>query len=93
LGRIARIFLAGLIVLLPILVTVIVTAWVARLLHAYAGPDSLVGKLIVLLGLNIVSSTTAAYLLGFLIILGCIFLLGLVVETRLWPWCKRASMR
>jgi uncharacterized membrane protein len=89
-GRLVRVFVAGLLVLLPILVTVIVMAWVARLLHAYAGPDSLVGRLIVLLGLNLVSSTTAAYLLGFLIILGCIFLLGLVVETRLWPWLQNA---
>jgi uncharacterized membrane protein len=89
LGRIVRIFFAGLIVLLPILVTVIVTVWFARLLHAYGGPDSLIGRLIVLLGLNLVSSTTAAYLLGFLTILGCIFVLGLVVETRLWPWVQK----
>jgi uncharacterized membrane protein len=85
LGRIARIFLAGLLVLLPILVTVIVTVWVAQLLQSYAGPNSLIGRVIVLLGLNLVSSDTGAYFLGFLIILGCIFLLGLVVETRLWP--------
>ncbi|HKB21518.1 MAG TPA: DUF502 domain-containing protein [Methyloceanibacter sp.] len=84
-ARIARIFLAGLLVLLPILVTVIVTAWVAQLLQTYAGPNSLIGRLIVLLGLNLASSDTGAYFLGFLIILGCIFLLGLFVETRLWP--------
>jgi len=85
LARVARIFLAGLLVLLPILVTVIVTAWVAQLLQTYAGPNSLIGRLIVLLGLNLASSDTGAYFLGFLIILGCIFLLGLFVETRLWP--------
>jgi uncharacterized membrane protein len=85
LARIARIFLAGLLVLLPILVTVIVTAWVAQLLQTYAGPNSLIGRLIILLGLNLASSDTGAYFLGFLIILGCIFLLGLFVETRLWP--------
>jgi uncharacterized membrane protein len=85
LGRIARIFLAGLIVLLPILVTVIVTAWVAQLLKSYAGPGSLIGRLITLLGLNLVSSEVGAYFLGFLVILGCVFLLGLFVETRLWP--------
>jgi uncharacterized membrane protein len=85
LARIARIFLAGLLVLLPILVTVIVTAWVAQLLQTYARPNSLIGRLIVLLGLNLASSDTGAYFLGFLIILGCIFLLGLFVEARLWP--------
>jgi hypothetical protein len=46
--------------------------------------NSLIGRLIVLLGLNLVSSEVGAYFLGFLIILGCIFLLGLVVETKLW---------
>ena len=51
-ARIARIFFAGLLVLLPILVTIIVTAWVAQLLQAYAGPNNLIGRLIVLLGLN-----------------------------------------
>jgi uncharacterized membrane protein len=81
LGRIARIFFAGLLVLLPILVTLIVTVWFAQLLQSYAGPDSLIGRLIVLLGLNLVSSATGAYFLGFLIILGGIFLLGLVVEN------------
>jgi uncharacterized membrane protein len=85
LGRIARIFVAGLLALLPILVTVIVTVWVAQLVQGYAGPDSMMGRLIVLLGLNLVSSATAAYFLGFLIILGCIFALGLIVETRLRP--------
>jgi uncharacterized membrane protein len=88
LGRIARIFLAGLLVLLPIVLTLIVTAWVAQLLHGFAGPDSVFGRLIVLLGLNLVSSRTAAYLLGFLIMLGCIFLLGLTVESRLRPWVQ-----
>jgi uncharacterized membrane protein len=88
LGRIARIFFAGLLVLLPILVTVTVTVWIAQLLQAYAGPDSLPGRLIVLLGLNLVSSKTAAYLLGFLIIMGCIFVLGLTVESRLRPWVQ-----
>jgi hypothetical protein len=68
LGRIARIFFAGLLVLLPILVTLIVTVWFAQLLQSYAGPDSLIGRLIVLLGLNLVSSATGAYFLGFLII-------------------------
>jgi uncharacterized membrane protein len=85
LARIAGIFFAGLLALLPIAVTVIVTVWVAQLIHSYAGPGSLVGRLIVLLGLNLVSSATAAYFLGFLIILGCIFGLGLLVESRLRP--------
>ena len=84
-GRIFRIFIAGLLVLLPILVTVMVTIWVAQLLHGYAGPNSLAGKFIVSLGANLVSSRTIAYFFGLLIVLSCIFLLGLIVESRLRP--------
>ena len=90
-GRIARIFFAGLLVLLPILVTIIVTVWVAQLLQSYAGPDSMIGRLIVLLGLNLVSSSGPRPICsGSLIILGCIFALGLVVETRLRPWVQNS---
>ena len=52
---------------------------------ARAAPHPRHHRLIVLLGLNLVSSATAAYFLGFLIIVGCIFALGLIVETRLRP--------
>ena len=86
-GRIFRTFLAGVLALLPIAVTVFVTAWVAALIAGYAGPDSLVGRLIIRLGaslgLTISPSSTVAYLLGLATILGAIFLLGLLVESGL----------
>ena len=91
-GRILRTFLAGVIALLPIAVTLFVILWIASLVASFAGPGSFVGRLITRLGaslgLNISPSSGTAYLLGFLVILGCIFLLGLVVETRLWPWIQ-----
>ena len=66
--------------LLPIAVTVFVTAWVASLIAGYAGPGSFVGRLITTLGtslgLNIEPSSPAAYLLGLAIILGAIFALA-----------------
>jgi uncharacterized membrane protein len=87
LGRILRIFLAGVLALLPIAVTVFVTAWVASLIAGYAGPGSFVGRLIIGLGasvgLDISPSSSAAYLLGLAIILGAIFVLGLLVESGL----------
>jgi uncharacterized membrane protein len=87
LGRILRTFLAGVLALLPIAVTVFVTAWVASLIAGYAGPGSSVGRLIIRLGasvgLDISPSSTAAYLLGLAIILGGIFVLGLLVESGL----------
>lgn len=86
-GRILRTFLAGVLALLPIAVTVFVTAWVASLVASYAGPGSLIGRLITglgtSLGLDIAPSSAAAYLLGLAIILGAIFVLGLLVESGL----------
>ena len=86
-GRILRIFLAGVLALLPIAVTLFVTAWAASLVASYAGPGSFVGHLITSLGtslgLDIAPSSTAAYLLGLAVIIGAIFVLGLLVESGL----------
>ena len=86
-GRILRIFLAGVLALLPIAVTFFVVAWAASLVATFAGPGSFIGRLITTLGtsfgLNIEPSSSAAYLLGLAVILGVIFLLGLLVESGL----------
>lgn len=86
-GRILRTFLAGVLALLPIALTLFVTAWIASFIGSYVGPGSFVGRLITALGstlgLNIEPSSTAAYLLGLAIIIGAIFLLGLLVESGL----------
>ena len=86
-GRIFRTFLAGVLALLPIAVTVFVTLWVASLIAGYAGPGSFIGRLIIRLGaslgLTLSPSSTVAYLIGLAIILGAIFLLGLLVESGL----------
>ncbi|HZJ12170.1 MAG TPA: DUF502 domain-containing protein [Methyloceanibacter sp.] len=89
-GRIVRIFLSGVLALLPIMVTVIVTAWVASLVASYAGPGSFLGTLITSLGLNVYGSSTIAYFIGLGIILGVIFVLGLLVESGLRSWIARS---
>ncbi len=86
-GRILRTFLAGVLALLPIALTLFVTAWIASFIGSYVGPGSFVGRLITALGstlgLDIEPASTAAYLLGLAIIIGAIFLLGLLVESGL----------
>ena len=85
-GRIIRIFLSGVLALLPIMVTVIVTAWVGSLVARFAGPGSFLGNIIISLGLNISGSSTIAYFIGLGIIMGVIFMLGLLVESGLRSW-------
>lgn len=89
-GRILRIFLSGVLALLPIMVTVFVITWFASLVASYAGPGSFLGDLITSLGLNISPQSTTAYFIGLGIILGLIFLLGLVVESGLRSWVSNS---
>ncbi|MEM7191462.1 MAG: DUF502 domain-containing protein [Pseudomonadota bacterium] len=89
-GRVFRIFVSGALALLPIMVTVLVTAWLGSLVATFAGPGSFLGTLITSLGLNISSSYNLAYFLGLGIILGMIFLLGLLVESGLRNWISNS---
>ena len=78
-----RTFLAGLLAALPLVATVGVFAWLAQLLYAWLGPQSLVGGLFVRLGLGLSESEWAGYGLGVLIIVAAIYALGLLVEAQL----------
>ena len=86
-GRILRIFLTGVLALLPVAVTFFVVAWVGSFIASLAGRGSFIGGLITglgnSLGLTIDPTSGAAYLLGLAIIVGAIFLLGLLVESGL----------
>lgn len=82
----AGIFGAGLLAALPLAATVLIVVWAAQLLFAYVGPDSLVGRQLVALGLRGSSSEVIGYLLGIAFVVVAIFMLGLLVQTRLRPW-------
>lgn len=82
-ARIAGIFLAGILGLLPIVVTIAVIGWVASLIFTYLGPESWVGGLLVSLGLTINEHAVAPYVLGVLIVIAAVFFVGILVEHRL----------
>jgi uncharacterized membrane protein len=84
------IFVAGLIAALPLAATLLIVVWVLRLLYAYVGPGSLVGRGLVALGLGGTGSEVAGYLIGLAAVAGAIFLLGLLVQTRMRGWLARA---
>lgn len=91
--RITRVFLAGLLSLLPLIVTAVVTGWVVSLLNNYAGPNSWFGQLIISLGLSVGASSFAPYVIGLVILVSFIYALGLVVESRIGSWATNTVDR
>jgi len=81
LESIAGTWLAGLLVLLPLALTVAVLAWAIGLVNQFVGPGSLVGQLFAKLGYPFSNNPVLQYVIGTLILLGAIFLLGLLVQT------------
>lgn len=76
-----RCFLAGVFAVLPLVITVAVVVWVAGMVSDLLGPKALLGQQLERLGrFRFVSDETMAYIVGWVVVLGVIFLLGVVVE-------------
>src|SRR5262249_54280707 len=78
-----RTFIAGFLVLLPLVLTITVIVWVGSFIYAYVGPDSTVGRVLISIGFKFSDSPVAAYALGAVMVVGFVYLLGLGVESRL----------
>ncbi len=79
--RLARSFLAGILAVLPVVITVAIVAWVAGFISKILGPGTLIGDGLRALGLRFVANDTVAYLLGGLLVLGCVLVIGIAVEA------------
>jgi len=80
--RLLRYFLAGAFAVLPLVVTFAIVVWVAGFLQRFLGPETLVGRLVRNLGWQFSpEDKTLAYLIGWAVVLACVFLLGVAVET------------
>lgn len=82
-SRITRVFLAGLLALLPLILTVAVTGWVVSILNDYVGPTSSFGRVLVSLGIGVGAQSFAPYVIGLLALLIGIYVLGLLFESRI----------
>ncbi len=80
-----NIFITGLVAALPLAATVAIFVAGARMLYGWLGPGSFVGGLLSSLGLGVTGSEVAGYGIGVAIVVGAIFALGLLVQTRLRP--------
>lgn len=72
--------LAGLLILLPIALTLIVLGWVVSLIYQFIGPGSLFGRLFAAIGYPFSSNPALAYLVGTLVLVGITYLLGLLAR-------------
>jgi uncharacterized membrane protein len=79
--RVARPFMAGLLAVFPLILTVGVVYWLAKFVHDLLGPKSDFGKLLGSIGLQFVTSNVVAYLIGLGVALALIYLLGLLVQA------------
>src|SRR6185295_5490793 len=84
--RIAGIFLAGILGVLPIVVTAAVIGWLVSFVYTYVGPESWFGGALTSVGLSVNASAIAPYVIGLLVVIGVIFVVGLLVEHRIGAW-------
>jgi uncharacterized membrane protein len=82
----ARIFLAGVFTILPLVITVAVVVWVAGIVNGFLGPGTVLGGLLARLGLRFSQTTAFAYVIGWLIALAVVFGLGILVEFGAKRW-------
>jgi uncharacterized membrane protein len=78
-----RIFVTGALAALPLVATVAIVGWLLALLWAWFGPASLVGGLMMKIGVGVTGSIVFGYLFGVALIAAGVFALGLLVEARL----------
>jgi uncharacterized membrane protein len=79
--RLAQWFVTGVLIILPVAITVAVIAWVADFIRQLVGPDTLVGDFLTRFGLRFVSGDALAYAVGVVLVLAVIFAIGVVAES------------
>ena len=78
-----RTFVTGLLAALPVIATLTIVVWIGTLLWSWLGPSSLLGGVLVAIGLGGTGSIVIGYLIGLMLLAAAIFALGLLVEARL----------
>lgn len=78
--RFATCFFAGVFAILPLVITVAVVIWVTGVVDKIVGDGTLLGGWISRLGGSIVTGPKAQYVIGWVLVLGIVFVLGMLVE-------------
>jgi uncharacterized membrane protein len=78
--RLTETFLAGVLGILPLALTVAVLAWVVGFVHDLAGPSSACGKLLQSVGMTVSTCELTAYVLGLITAVVLVYVLGVMVQ-------------
>ncbi len=89
--HVLRPFVAGVLALLPIALTIMIIAWLAAIVHDFLGPGSTMGGLLKRVGWNFGTSDLGAYLGGVVFALATIYIFGILVQTSLRSLWSRWS--
>jgi uncharacterized membrane protein len=76
-------WLTGLLAVLPLVLTLVLLGWAVGVVNRFLGPSSLFGRSFTVFGEWFAANPMGAWLLGTLLTLGLIYLLGLLVRSRL----------
>ncbi len=79
-AQLLRLLATGALAALPLAATLAIFAWLASLVLGWVGPDSVIGSLLVAIGLG---SEFLGYLIGIGLLLGGLIALGALVEAGL----------
>jgi len=83
LDSIATTWLAGLVVFLPLALTLAVLGWLISLFRQYVGPGSELGYFFAALGYTVAGDSPMPYLVGTAVLMVAIYLLGLALRLGL----------
>ncbi len=73
-------FMAGLLAVLPLVLTVAIVAWVTAFIRDFLGPQTVAGRVLAKVGLQFGSEGFTAYLVGIATVLAALFALGVLFE-------------
>ena len=86
LRRLTRFFVAGVLALLPVVVTVAVVVWVVEYLQYLCGPDTFIGRQLTAIGMQVGKDSATPYFVGWFVVIVVVFGVGLFVELGAKKW-------
>lgn len=77
---VVRSFIAGVLAILPLVVTVAIVIWVSSYIVKFLGPSTWIGGILKNIGVSFGDDSASSYAVGWVVVLGFILALGAIVE-------------